>query len=169
MRSIEKIRSRIVDLDTLSARLDQHRQAGRKIVFTNGCFDILHRGHIEYLSDAADLGDVFIIGLNTDASVRRIKGENRPAVDEDSRSLILASFEFVDYVVLFPEETASGLIAALRPDIWVKGGDYENIEELPEYKVVEECGGKVVVLPFVQGYSTTDIFNRILGIARGGR
>lgn len=168
MRSIEKIRSRIIDREKLSSRLEQDRQEGRRIVFTNGCFDILHRGHIEYLSSASDLGDVFIIGLNTDESVRRIKGENRPAVDEDSRSLILASFDFVDYVVLFPEETASDLIAELRPDIWVKGGDYENIEELPEYKVVVENGGKVVVLPFIQGYSTTDIFNKILGIARNG-
>ena len=163
MKSINNIRSKILDCEKLAEKLKKDRKAGRKIVFTNGCFDILHRGHIEYLSSAADLGDVFIIGLNSDDSVRKIKGENRPAVDEDSRALILAAFEFVDYLVLFSEDTPSELMLALRPDVWVKGGDYKNIEDLPEYRIAIENGGEVIVLPFVEGYSTTDIYNKILG------
>lgn len=163
MKSINNIRSKITGREELAEKLVKGRNVGRKIVFTNGCFDILHRGHIEYLASAADLGDVFIVGLNSDESVRKIKGENRPAVDEDSRALNLAAFEFVDYVVLFSEDTPSDLMLTLRPDLWVKGGDYKNIEELPEYKIMVEAGGEVVVLPFVEGYSTTDIYNRILG------
>ena len=163
MKSINNIRSKIMDREKLAEMLEKDKKAGRKIVFTNGCFDILHRGHIEYLSSAADLGDVFIIGLNSDDSVRKIKGENRPAVDEDSRALILAAFEFVDYLVLFSEDTPSEVMLSLRPDVWVKGGDYKNIEDLPEYRIAIENGGEVIVLPFVEGYSTTDIYNKILG------
>jgi rfaE bifunctional protein nucleotidyltransferase chain/domain len=163
MRTLEKIRSKIQDAASLVRNLEKYRKTGKKVVFTNGCFDILHRGHIEYLSDASDLGDLFIIGLNSDESVRMIKGRNRPAVDEESRALTLAAFDFVDYVVLFPEETPSELMRILRPEIWIKGGDYRNIEDLPEYRIAIENGTKVVVLPFVEGFSTTDIYNRILG------
>ena len=164
MESINNIKAKIQSREDLAGKLDKDRKSGKKIVFTNGCFDILHRGHIEYLASAADLGDVFIIGLNSDESVKSIKGEKRPAVDEVSRALTLAAFEFVDHVILFSEDTPSDLMLALRPDIWVKGGDYKNIEELPEYKITAELGGEVVVLPFVEGYSTTDIYNKILGI-----
>ena len=163
MKSIDTIRSKIKDPEKLAGILEKERDAGRKIVFTNGCFDILHRGHIEYLSNASDLGDVFVIGLNNDDSVRMIKGENRPAVDEISRALTLAAFEFVDYIVLFSQDTPSELMQILRPDVWVKGGDYKNIENLPEYRIAIENGGEVVVLPFIEGFSTTDIYNRILG------
>ena len=163
MKSIDSVRSKILDRQKLAGILEKYRNAGRKIVFTNGCFDILHRGHIEYLSHASDLGDVFIIGLNSDESVRKIKGENRPAVDEESRALTLAAFEFVNYIVLFSEDTPSELMQILLPDVWVKGGDYKNIEDLPEYRIAVENGVKVVVLPFVEGFSTTDIYNRILG------
>ncbi|MFC2080905.1 D-glycero-beta-D-manno-heptose 1-phosphate adenylyltransferase [Bacteroidota bacterium] len=166
MRSIDRVRSAIRDRQTLGEILTKEKQAGKKVIFTNGCFDILHRGHVEYLSDASDLGDIFVIGLNSDTSVRRIKGENRPAVDEESRALTLASFEFVDYIVLFNEDTPSELMHALKPDVWVKGGDYQNIEDLPEYKVIAEYGGEVVILPFVEGFSTTDIYNKILGSAK---
>ena len=165
MNSIEKIRSKIRDHKELSVILTEDRKAGRKIIFTNGCFDILHRGHIEYLSSAADLGDIFIIGLNSDESIRNIKGETRPAVDEDSRALTLAAFEFVDYVVIFSDDTPSELMLFLLPDVWVKGGDYKNIEDLPEYRIIVEYGGEVIVLPLVEGYSTTDIYNKILGIS----
>ena len=136
------------------------------MVFTNGCFDILHRGHIEYLSGASDLGDIFVIGLNSDSSVNKLKGENRPAIDEESRSFTMASFEFVDYLVLFREDTPSVLMQVLKPDVWVKGGDYKNIEDLPEYQLMMEIGGEVVILPFVEGFSTTDIYNKILGSAK---
>ena len=160
MKSINNIRSKILDCEKLAEKLKKDRKAGRKIVFTNGCFDILHRGHIEYLSSAADLGDVFIIGLNSDDSVRKIKGENRPAVDEDSRALILASFEFVDYLVLFSEDTPSEVMLALRPDVWVKGGDYK-VEEIVGYEEVISYGGVVETIPFLEGYSSTELINRI--------
>ena len=165
MKSFDKIRSKIVKRENLNTVLDKGVRAGKKVVFTNGCFDILHKGHLEHLSNAADLGNFFVIGLNSDVSVRKLKGENRPAIDEDSRALTLASFEFVDYVVLFDEDTPSELMQVLLPDVWVKGGDYTNIEDLPEYKVVVENGGEVVILPFMEGFSTTDIYNKILGSA----
>ena len=166
MRSIEKIKAKILDRESLEKILDKDREAGKRVVFTNGCFDILHRGHMEYLADTADLADIFVVGLNSDLSVRKLKGEFRPAVDEDSRSVKLASFEFVDYLVIFGEDTPSELMRVLKPDIWVKGGDYKNIEELPEYKVMMEIEGEVVILPFVEGFSTTDIYNKILGAAK---
>jgi rfaE bifunctional protein nucleotidyltransferase chain/domain len=163
MKSIDHIRSKITDHEKLAIDIKKEKKAGRKIIFTNGCFDILHRGHIEYLANASDLGDTFIIGLNSDESIRRIKGMNRPAVDEESRAFTLAALEFVDYVVLFSEENPSRLMQSLIPDVWVKGGDYTNIEELPEYKVAVQNGVEVRVLPFLEGFSTTDIFKRILG------
>jgi rfaE bifunctional protein nucleotidyltransferase chain/domain len=131
---------------------------GRKVVFTNGCFDILHRGHIEYLSKARDCGDVLIIGLNTDASVRRLKGEKRPVQDEQTRALILASLRFVEGVVLFDEDTPYDLISFLKPDVLVKGGDYSR-ETIVGADVVEASGGEVVVIPLVEGYSTSGILN----------
>jgi rfaE bifunctional protein nucleotidyltransferase chain/domain len=167
MEAIEKIRNKIMEGDALGKIVEKERKAGKKLVFTNGCFDILHRGHIEYLSRASGLGEVFVIGLNTDASVRKLKGPNRPAVDEDSRAFTLAAFEFVDFVVLFSEDNPCKLMRILRPDVWVKGGDYKNVEELPEYKLMMEFGGEVTILPFVEGFSTTDIYNKILGSAKG--
>jgi rfaE bifunctional protein nucleotidyltransferase chain/domain len=166
MSSIEKIKAKIISPERLGRILEKDRKNGKKVVFTNGCFDILHRGHIEYLSGASDLGDVFVIGLNSDISVRELKGENRPAIDEQSRSLTMASFEFVDYMVLFDEDTPSELMSVLKPDVWVKGADYKNIEELPEHKVMMEIGGEVVILPYVEGFSTTDIYKKILGSAK---
>lgn len=165
MKSIDTIRSKIVSRDTLGSILEKKREEGQKIIFTNGCFDILHRGHIEYLSQASDLGGCFVIGLNNDESVRHLKGEFRPAIDEESRALTIASFEFVDYVVLFGEDTPSDLIRVIRPDYWVKGGDYQNYKELPEYRALMETGGKVKLISFVEGYSTTDIYKKIQGQA----
>jgi len=163
MKSIDTINSKIVSWETLGSILEKKRSAGQKIIFTNGCFDILHRGHIEYLSSASDLGDIFVVGLNSDKSVRRLKGESRPAVDEESRALTMASFEIVDYVVLFDEDTPADLIRVIRPDYWVKGGDYQHFEELPEYRALMESGGKVKLIPFLEGYSTTDIYKKIQG------
>jgi rfaE bifunctional protein nucleotidyltransferase chain/domain len=165
MKSIDKIRARIVSREILGKMLEQKRSAGQKIIFTNGCFDILHRGHIEYLSAASDLGDVFVIGLNSDESVRRLKGESRPAIDQDSRALTLASFEFVDFIVVFDEDNPADLIREIRPDYWVKGGDYQHYEELPEYRALKEAGGKVKLIPLVEGFSTTDIYKKIRGQA----
>lgn len=165
MKSIDTIRSKIVSRETLGSILEKKREEGEKIIFTNGCFDILHRGHIEYLASACDLGDIFVVGLNSDESVRRLKGESRPAVDEGSRALTMASFEIVDYVVLFDEDTPSDLIRVIRPYYWVKGGDYQNFEDLPEYRALIETGGKVKIIPLIEGYSTTDIYKKIQGQA----
>ena len=135
---------------------------GRKIVFTNGCFDILHLGHIDYLSKAKDLGDLLIIGLNTDLSVSRIKGKNRPIQDEISRAMVLASLGFVDAVVFFGEDTPYNLIKITQPDILVKGADYKP-EDIVGYDIVANKGGKVVTIEFLEGYSTTAIEKKILG------
>ncbi len=166
MKPFERIKSKVPDRDSLVRILEEKRASGKKIVFTNGCFDLLHRGHVEYLSNASGLGDIFIVGLNSDASVRKLKGENRPAMDEASRAMILASFEFVDYVVLFSEDTPSDLMRVLVPDVWVKGGDYTSLENLPEYEVMMEIGGEVIILPFVQGFSSSHIFKKIQGSAK---
>ena len=133
---------------------------GKKIVFTNGCFDILHLGHIDYLSKAKDLGDLLVIGLNTDASVSRLKGENRPIQDEVSRAMVLASLGFVDAVVFFGEDTPYNLIKTTQPDILVKGADYKP-EDIVGYDIVTKKGGKVVTISFLPGYSTSAIESKI--------
>ena len=163
MKSLDHVMSKILSREALGRILEKKRKAGYKIIFTNGCFDILHRGHIEYLASASDLGDCFVVGLNSDDSVRHLKGESRPAVDENSRALTLASFEFVDYVVIFHEDNPSELIRLIRPDYWVKGEDYKHYEELPEYRALKETGGKVKLIPLVKGFSTTDIYQKIRG------
>ena len=127
-----------------------------KVVFTNGCFDILHRGHIEYLSKAADMGDVLVVGLNTDASVKRLKGEGRPVNHEEARALVLSSLSFVDAVVLFDEDTPYELIKAVHPDVLVKGADYK-VEDIVGYDIVTSYGGTVTTVPLVEGYSTTKL------------
>ena len=142
----------------LTAQLSRWREQGLKIVFTNGCFDILHRGHVEYLSKASDMGDVLVVGLNTDASVKRLKGEGRPINDQKARALVLASLSFVDAVVLFDEDTPYELIKAIRPDVLVKGADYKPLE-IVGYDIVTSYGGKVETVPLVEGYSTTSILN----------
>jgi rfaE bifunctional protein nucleotidyltransferase chain/domain len=133
---------------------------GSKVVFTNGCFDILHRGHVEYLAKAADMGDVLVVGLNTDASVRRLKGESRPVNNQEARALVLASLSFVDAVILFDEDTPYELIKAVRPDVLVKGADYKP-EEIVGYDIVTSYGGKVEVVDLVEGYSTTQLLSLI--------
>ena len=131
----------------------------RNVVFTNGCFDIIHAGHIDYLSKARNLGDVLVVGLNSDESVRRLKGPQRPINDVDARSKVLASLFFVDYVIVFEEDTPLYLIKSVRPDILVKGGDYTR-DTVVGADFVESYGGKVVILPFIKGYSTTSIINK---------
>lgn len=131
-----------------------------KIVFTNGCFDLIHRGHVEYLAKASALGDVLIVGLNTDASVRSIKGRSRPLQDEYSRALILAAMRFVDYVVLFDEDTPENLIRKIQPDVLVKGGDYKP-SEIVGYDIVTAKGGKVVTIELVENFSTTRLIKKI--------
>jgi D-beta-D-heptose 7-phosphate kinase/D-beta-D-heptose 1-phosphate adenosyltransferase len=138
---------------------DLHKQ-GRTIVFTNGCFDIIHAGHIQYLADAKKLGDVLIIGLNSDDSVRRLKGNSRPLNDQTARAAVLSALKSVDYVTIFEEDTPYELIKALKPDILVKGGDY-NHDNIVGADIVEESGGKVVVIPFLTGYSTSSLIEKI--------
>jgi rfaE bifunctional protein nucleotidyltransferase chain/domain len=132
----------------------------QKVVFTNGCFDIIHRGHVEYLAQAASLGDKLVIGLNTDASVKRLKGASRPVQDENTRALVLASFSFVSKVVLFDEDTPYELIKLIQPNILVKGGDYIP-EEIVGHDVVKSYGGEVVTIDLVEGHSTSSIISKI--------
>lgn len=139
---------------------EELRRQGKKIVFTNGCFDILHAGHVRYLTAAKSLGDVLIVGLNTDESVRALKGESRPVNNQKDRAEVLLGLKAVDYVTFFGERTAENLIAEVKPDIYAKGGDY-TLETLPEAKIVQSYGGKVEFIQLVEGKSTTNIINAI--------
>jgi D-beta-D-heptose 7-phosphate kinase/D-beta-D-heptose 1-phosphate adenosyltransferase len=155
----------------LDALLAGERSAGRTVVFTNGVFDILHAGHIHFLRQAKALGDVLVVGINTDRSVRRLKGENRPITGERDRLALVAALDPVDHVVLFDDDDPSWLIRTLRPHIHVKGGDYAD-EVLPEAAAVREVGGQVVILPLVGGKSTSGVIDRIVELATavaGGR
>lgn len=136
------------------------RKGGQKVVFTNGCFDILHAGHVTYLEAAKAQGDVLVLGLNTDASVRRLKGPERPINSELDRAKVVGALKSVDYVVLFGEQTAEAVIAEVKPDVYVKGGDY-TLDTLPEAKIVQSYGGKVAFIDMVEGRSTTNIINKI--------
>lgn len=162
MNNLEKINSKIFTIDSIQALLHIWRFKNQKIVFSNGCFDILHKGHIEYLAKAADLGERLVIGLNTDASVQRIKGESRPLQDEESRLTLLAAIKFVDAVILFNEPTPYELIKAIQPDFLVKGKDYK-IEDVVGYDIVTQKGGSVITIELTPGYSTTSIIKRVIG------
>ena len=159
MDKLDPIRTKILNSRQLSRQLAIWRFLNKKIIFTNGCFDILHRGHIEYLAKAAGYGDVLIIGLNTDDSVRRLKGDSRPVQDENARALLLAALSFVSAVVLFDEDTPYKLIEKVLPDVLVKGGDYK-IEDIVGYDLVKAKGGEIITIDFIKGYSTTDIINK---------
>jgi rfaE bifunctional protein nucleotidyltransferase chain/domain len=160
MANIEKIQSKILSGTDLSRELSRLRFLSNKIVFTNGCFDIIHRGHAQYLMQAAELGHVLVVGLNSDASVKRLKGNSRPIQDEQTRAEILASLFYVSYVAIFDEDTPFNLISQVQPDILVKGGDYE-VEKIVGYDIVKAKGGQVLTLPFVAGHSTTSILSKI--------
>ena len=136
------------------------RREEKKVVFTNGCFDILHRGHTEYLKKAKALGDVLVVGLNTDASVRRLKGPFRPLNKQADRAAVLAGLETVDYVVFFDEETPLNLIKVLRPDILVKGGDWK-VKDIVGADIVKSSGGKALSVPYIKGYSTTALIKKL--------
>lgn len=150
----------LADAADLLEQVQQYRYEGKRIVFTNGCFDILHAGHVSFLQQARALGDVLIVGVNSDDSVRRLKGETRPINNQADRVAVLAALEAVDHVVLFDEDTPERLISQLCPDVHVKGSDY-SIEHLPEARIVESYGGQVVILPLVEGKSTTSIVRKI--------
>lgn len=160
MKPGNSIQNKILTLPELQKRLAQWRFLGKTIVFTNGCFDILHAGHIASLTEAAQHGDILIIGLNADASIKGLKGSNRPINDENSRALLLASLTMVDAVVLFSDSTPLQLILAIKPDALVKGGDYK-VEDIAGAKEVISWGGKVIINPIVEGFSTSSIINKI--------
>ncbi|HSJ07444.1 MAG TPA: D-glycero-beta-D-manno-heptose 1-phosphate adenylyltransferase [Longimicrobiales bacterium] len=149
---------KILDRPTLLQQFGRPRTD--TVVFTNGCFDILHRGHVAYLHMARALGDRLVVGVNSDASVRRLKGAGRPILNQEDRAFILAGLASVDAVTLFDEDTPAELIAALVPDVLVKGGDYSHAEVVGR-DTVEAAGGRLVLIPFVEGRSTTDIVKRI--------
>ena len=156
------------DLQGLSQRVAFYREQGRRVVFTNGCFDILHRGHITYLHRAKALGDVLIVGVNTDAGIRRLKGPGRPINTLEDRLQVLAALSCIDHLIAFDDDTPCQLIRALRPEVFVKGGDYTR-ERLPEAPLVEELGGIVQILPLVQDRSTTGIIQRIQQVSEMGK
>ena len=132
----------------------------KTVVFTNGCFDLLHVGHVTYLKDAKKLGDILVVGLNSDESVKRLKGESRPINSQMDRALLLSALNSVDVIVIFDEDTPEKLIGEIKPDIHVKGGDYKE-EDLPEAKIVKGYGGKVKIIPFLDDYSTSNIIDKI--------
>lgn len=151
---------RVIQLKALNQIRQRAKKEGKVVVFTNGCFDLLHRGHVGYLERARALGDLLIVGVNSDKSVRKIKGRGRPIVAEGDRSLILASLRSVDYVIVFSDPTPARLIEAIRPDILVKGRDYKK-REIVGWETVLKSGGKVLTLPLVKGYSTRKLIQRI--------
>ncbi len=152
--------NKIFNLSDFLKRRTQLKDEGKKVVFSNGCFDIVHLGHIDYLQKARNLGDYLILGLNGDKSVKLLKGEGRPIIDEQSRARLMASMEFIDAVILFDEITPKELISAILPDILVKGDDY-SIENIVGSDVVIEHGGEVKTISLVEGYSTSKIIERI--------
>jgi rfaE bifunctional protein nucleotidyltransferase chain/domain len=160
MTHIESINSKIHTWETLKIQVATWQAQGKKIVFSNGCFDLVHKGHIDYLNRAADLGDVLVMGLNTDASVSKLKGPHRPIQDEQSRLLIMAALQCVSAVVLFNEETPYDLIKLVQPDVLVKGSDYQP-ENIVGYDIVTSKGGTVKTIDFLPGYSTSAIEKRI--------
>ena len=155
------IRSKVVNLDDLLKKVADHRKNGKKIVFTNGCFDILHVGHVRYLAAARNEGDILVVGLNSDCSTGKIKGEQRPIVQQDQRAEILASLCCVDYITIFNEQNPLALIRSIRPDILVKGDDWPK-KEIVGGDIVKADGGEVVRVPVVPNISTTSILQRII-------
>jgi len=160
MDYLKVIQSRIITDENLESLLAYWRLRDEKIVFTNGCFDLLHRGHVEYLAQAASLGSVLLVGVNSDQSVRKLKGDERPVQDEYSRALITASLHFVTGVKLFDEGTPDRLIRRIVPDILVKGGDYKE-EDIVGADVVKGHGGRVVTIDFTDGFSSSRIIEKI--------
>jgi rfaE bifunctional protein nucleotidyltransferase chain/domain len=157
-----QLKEKLVSQDQALKELKAWREKNKKIVFTNGCFDIIHPGHIDYLSQARDLGDILVLGLNTDQSVRRLnKGSNRPINDERTRAYVLAGLASVDLIVFFDEETPYNLIKLLQPNVLVKGKDYE-VEKIIGFDILKENGGEVITIPFLDGYSTSSLIKKII-------
>jgi len=159
MKKSAVTQQKILTLPLLESKLAYWHFRQYKIVFTNGCFDLLHIGHLHTLQEAADLGDILIVGLNTDASVKRLKGESRPLNSENNRATILAALHCIDYVILFDEDTPYNLIQKLQPDILVKGGDYQKADIIGA-EIVEKKGGQVHTIPLIPDISTTKLINK---------
>ncbi len=173
MAAIDQSSMKILERDTLARALYGLQSEGAVVVFTNGCFDLLHLGHVRYLQAARALGDVLVVGVNSDASARQLKGPGRPLVPQQDRAEVLAALECVDYITIFEEPTAVALVEALRPDVYVKGGDYAvsgaaaqetviNYAKLPEAAPVLAYGGQVRLIPYLPDHSTTALIERIL-------
>lgn len=161
MKATEIIQSKIFEnAKAFAPELTRWKKAGKQIVFTNGCFDLVHRGHIDSLAKAAGLGDRLIVGLNADVSVKLLKGENRPLIDQQSRAILLASLLMVDAVVIFDEETPYELIRSIQPDVLVKGSEYQ-VEEIAGNDIVLAAGGKVERIELTEGFSTSDLIQKI--------
>jgi len=161
-KKLELIQNKIYKVSELKLIVNQWKLLSKKVVFTNGCFDIIHRGHNSYLLEAAELGNKLIVAVNSDESVRKLKGPNRPIVDEYSRAFNLASHTYIDAVILFDEDTPLNLINELQPDVLIKGGDY-TLETIVGAKEVLSYGGQVEIIPFLEGYSTTNVIEKING------
>jgi D-beta-D-heptose 7-phosphate kinase/D-beta-D-heptose 1-phosphate adenosyltransferase len=155
------VSDKLKNLDELAALAAQARQNGKSVVFTNGCFDILHRGHVHVLRQAKAAGDLLIVALNSDRSVQEIKGAKRPVLPETDRIELIGAMEMVDYVIIFDEPDPSKLIAAIKPNVLAKGGDW-SAAKIIGADVVEQAGGRVVVIPYLQGFSTSEIIERII-------
>lgn len=151
---------KVISMEELCAERERLRAEGRRLVFTNGCFDVLHVGHVRYLAQARALGDALVVAINSDRTVRELKGASRPVMNEGERAEMLAALRAVDYVTVFDDVSPRSLIAALLPDVLAKGGDYA-LEEIHGREEVEGAGGRVVALPFIEGASTTGIIERI--------
>ena len=159
-KKLNKLKAKIFNIKNLSQIINEWRLNGDKIVFTNGCFDLIHLGHLEILARSADLGDKLIVGINSDMSIKKIKGNSRPIIEEDSRAKHLAAIEFIDAVVLFNEDTPYDLINILKPDVLTKGGDYKK-NDIVGNQLINKEKGEVVIIPLTQGYSTTSILEKI--------
>lgn len=164
-RSFRSAAVKVLERDALRNAVEKAKSEGKTVVFTNGCFDILHIGHVRYLQDARSLGDILVVGVNSDESVRRLKGPERPVVPEYERVEILSALECVDYVTIFGEPTPVELITTIRPNVHVKGGDYKP-EDLPEAEAVRSIGGRVEIVPYTstdtEGRSTTNLIGKIM-------
>jgi len=156
--SLKNTDQKILSLEEMKYVL-KHK-GNKKVVFTNGCFDLLHKGHVSYLKKASELGDILVVGLNSDASVRRLKGEDRPVNAQEDRATVLSALESVDYIVIFDEDTPENLIENIQPDILVKGADYKK-EDVVGAEFVEKHGGKVELIDYLAGYSTTKIIDKM--------
>ena len=160
MLTYENIISKLITPEKASVLFSPEFREDNRIVFTNGCFDVLHRGHVYYLSKAREMGDLLVVGLNSDASVSRLKGEGRPVNNQNARAEVLGALGMVDYIVIFEEDTPLELIKRVEPSLLVKGGDY-RVEEIIGYNEVISSGGQVLTIPIMEGYSSSSIIDRL--------